>query len=298
MVIKLGRWRTDSLPFFLQAVPFGIAAQSDSNLLWLTAFSLAVPINLWAWLLALARRRAIMDTPTSRVASAAQGYVEIIGTGQPLSDTQLLSPLTQLPCLWYRFTAEERDNGEWKQTEQGESDLPFILDDGSGPCEIDPRGAEIHTTHKEIRTLGDRRTTEYILLKGDRLYALGEFKSGNGEHVLLDRRRDVGELLGEWKTDQTDLHRRFDLDRNGSIDEKEWELARRAAEREVEQRHREIRNQALHHFLAKPRWGKPFLISNHPPEKLGRRYGWLIAAHLFLLAGALVGAGWALNLPG
>jgi hypothetical protein len=298
MAIRLGRWRTDSLPFFLQAVPFGIAAQSDSSQLWLAAFSLAVAINLWAWLLALGRRRAIMDTPTSRVVSAAQGYAELVGTGQPLVDTQLLSPLTQLPCLWYRFTVEERDNGEWKQTEYGESDLPFILDDGSGPCEINPRGAEIHTTHKEIRTQGDLRTTEYILLKGDRLYALGEFKSDNGEQVPLDRRRDVGELLGEWKTDQTDLHRRFDLDRNGGIDEKEWELARRAAEREVEQRHREIRNQTLRHFLVNPRWGKPFLISNHPPEKLGRRYGWLIAAHLVLLAGALVGVGWALNLPG
>jgi hypothetical protein len=296
MVIRLGRWRTDSLPFFLQAVPFGIAAQSDSNQLWLLAFALAVPINLWAWLLALGRRRAIQDTPTSRVGSAAQGYVELVGTGQPLADTQLLSPLTQLPCLWYRFTLEEREEGEWKQKEHGESDLPFILDDGSGLCEIDPLGAEIHTTHKEIRTQGDQRTTEYILLKGDSLYALGEFRSDNGEHVLLDRRRDVGELMGEWKADQADLHRRFDTDKDGTIDEKEWELARRAAEREVEQRHREIRGQPMRHFLAKPRWGKPYLISNHPPEKLGRRYGWLIAAHLVLLTGALVGVGWALNL--
>jgi hypothetical protein len=298
MVFRLGRWRTDSLPFFLQVVPFGIAAQSDSSQLWLAAFSLAVLINLWAWLLVLGRRRAIMDTPTSRVASAAQGYVELMGAGQPLSDTQLVSPMTQLPCLWYRYTVEERNNNEWKQTDHGESDLPFILDDGSGPCEIDPRGAEIHTTHKETRTLGDRRTTEYILLKDDRLYALGEFNSDNGEHAVLDRRRDVGELLGEWKTDQADLHRRFDLDRNGGIDEKEWELARRAAEREVEQRHREIRTRPMRHFLAKPRWGKPYLISNHPPDKLGRRYGWLGAVHLILLGGALVGAGWALNLPG
>ncbi len=296
MVIKLGRWRTDSLPFFLQAVPFGIAAQSDSNPLWLLAFSLAVPINLWAWLLALGRHRAIQDTPTSRVASAAQGYVELVGTGQPLADAQLLSPLTQLPCLWYRFTVEEREEGEWKQKEHGESDLPFLLDDGSGPCEIDPQGAEIHTTHKEIRTQGDQRTTEYILLKGDSLYALGEFRSDNGEHVLLDRRRDVGELLGEWKTNQADLHHRFDTDKDGSIDEKEWELARRAAEREVEQRHREIRSQPVRHFLARPRWGKPYLISNHPPEKLGRRYSWLIATHLALLTGALVGVGWAWSL--
>ncbi|MBK9326896.1 MAG: hypothetical protein IPN00_11390 [Hydrogenophilales bacterium] len=297
MRIRIGRWRTDSLPFFLQVVPFGIAAQSDSNRLWLLAFTLAVLINLWAWLIALGRRRAIQDTPTSRVASAAQGYVELVGTGQPLADTQLLSPLSQLPCLWYRYTMEERDNGEWKQIEHGESDLPFMLEDGSGRCQVDPRGAEIHAAHQETRTQGDRRTTEHILLKGDSLYALGEFRSDNGEHVPLDRRRDVGELLGEWKADQTDLYGRFDLDGNGAIDAREWDLARRAAEREVEQRHREIRAQPTRHFLAKPRWGKPYLISNHPPEKLGRRYGWLIAAHFVLLTGALVGVSWALGLP-
>ena len=53
----------------------------------------------------------------------------------------------------------------------------------------------------------------------------------------------------------------------------------------------------MRHVLAKPRWGKPYLISNHPPEKLGRRYAWLSAAHLALMLAALVGMGWALNLP-
>lgn len=297
MRVRLGHWRSDALPFFLQAVPFGMAAQADSGKMWLLAFGLAAAINLWAWLLAMGRRRAIEDTPTSRVASAAQGYAELAGSGQPLPDTHLVSPVTQLPCLWYRYTVEERNNGEWKQTEHGESDLPFNLADDSGVCEIDPRGAEIHTAHKETRTLGDQRTTEWILLKGDRLYALGEFRSDNGEHVALDRRRDVGELLGEWKEDQADLHRRFDLDRDGAIDDQEWERARQAAEKEVDTRHREIRAQPTRHFMTRPRWGKTYLISNHPPEKLGRRYGWLIGIHLALLAGALAGAGWALRLP-
>jgi hypothetical protein len=42
-----------------------------------------------------------------------------------------------------------------------------MLEDGSGRCQVDPRGAEIHAAHQETRTQGDRRTTEHILLKGD-----------------------------------------------------------------------------------------------------------------------------------
>lgn len=300
MAIRLGRRRfglSHSLPFFLQAVPFGIAAQSNSGRLWLTAFALAAVINLWAWIFVLGRRRAMLDTPTSRVASAAQGFVELIGDGQPLADTQLISPYSQLPCLWYRYTLERREDGDWRQVEQGESDLPFNLADGSGSCEIDPQGAEISTTHQETLTRGDHRTTEHVLLNGDRLYVLGEFISVNGSHSLLDARRDVGDLLGEWKADQSDLRRRFDLDGDGAIDEREWRLARLAAEREVARQHREIRGQPTRHLLRKPASGKPFLISNHPPERLGQRYRWLSAAHLALLAGALFGIGWAMNLP-
>ena len=298
MGLKFGRWRSDTLPFFLQAVPFGFAAQTGTGQAWLLAFGLAAPINLWAWLMALRRRRAIADTPTSKVASAAQGFAELVGRAQAVDGVELVSPVTHLPCLWYRYVVEKRNNGEWKQTDHGESELPFLLDDGTGQCEIQPQGADIHTNHKETRTQGDERTTEYVLLKGDPLYALGDFRSDNGEHVRLDRRQDVGDLLGEWKDDPAALHRRFDLDRNGAIDDQEWQRARQAAEAEVDQRHRDIRTRPLRHVLAKPGRGTPFIISNHPPEKLGRRYAWLGAAHLALMLAALAGVGWAMNLPG
>jgi len=294
---RLRRRYQQGLPFFLQAVLLGIAFSAESPQVWLGVFAVAVLINLWAWIVALGWRRAIVDTPTSRVASAAQGFVELIGVGQPLADTQLVSPYTQLPCLWYRYTLERLQNDEWRQVGQGESDLSFNLEDDSGRCELDPVGAEILTTHKETRTQGDERHTEYVLLKGDRLYALGEFVSLNGAQTALDTRKDVGDLLAEWKTDQPELHDRFDLDRSGGIDEKEWQLARQAAEREVARRHQEIRNQSTQHRLQKPGSRKPYLIANYPPEKLGRRYAWLGAAYLALMLASLFGIGWAMHLP-
>lgn len=296
LALRLGWGGTEGLALFLQAVLFGLAFSAQSVQIWLPVFSLAALINLWAWIAAMQWRRAIVDTPTSRIASAAQGYVELIGVGQPLSDTQLLSPYTQLPCLWYRYVVERRRNGEWRHAEQGESDLPFNLEDESGRCEVDPAGAQILTTHKEIRTQGDQRQTEYVLLKGDRIYALGEFVRMNGAQVALNSRIDVGELLGEWKNDPMDLQRRFDLDRNGAIDENEWRLAQLAAKREVERRHQAIRNQPTRHLLRKPRARKPFLIANHAPEKLGRRYAWFSGAYLVLMLGCLLGIGWAMRL--
>jgi hypothetical protein len=286
------------LAFFLQAILLGFAFSAHSSQVWLSVFSAAALINLWAWLVALSWRRAIVDTPTSRVSSAAQGFVELMGIGLPLPERPLLSPFNQLPCLWYRFIEEKRENGEWRQVAQGESEVPFILDDDSGRCEVDPSGAEILTTHKETRAQGDRRYTEYVLLKGDRLYALGEFVSLNGSHTQLDTRRDVGDLLAEWKTDQPALKARFDLDQSGEIDDKEWQLARNAAKREVERQHREIRNQPTQHYLRKPGSRKPYLIANHAPEKLGRRYAVLGAIYLLLLLGCLFGIGWALGLSG
>lgn len=296
LALRLGWGSTEGLALFLQAVLFGLAFSLHSPRFWLPVFSLAALINLWAWIAAMQWRRAIVDTPTSRIASAAQGYVELIGVGQPLAATQLLSPYSQLPCLWYRFVVERRQNGEWRHADQGESDLPFNLEDETGRCEVDPVGAQILTTHKEIRTQGDQRQTEYVLLKGDRIYALGEFVSVNGAQVALNSRIDVGDLLGAWKSDQADLRRRFDLDRNGAIDEQEWQLAQLAAKREVERRHQEIRNQPTRHQLRKPRARKPYLIANHAPEKLGRRYAWFSAAYLVLMLGCLLGIGWAMRL--
>ena len=53
---------------------------------WALSAALVAGISLFAWLLAMRHVRAIGDTPTSRVASAAQGYVELRGTGRALGE--------------------------------------------------------------------------------------------------------------------------------------------------------------------------------------------------------------------
>jgi len=73
------------------------------------------------------------------------------------------------------------------------------------------------------------------------------------------------------------------------IDLKEWDLARRAAAREVKKTHQAIRSQPGVHIMRKPRDGRLFLLSDLDPYKLARRYGFWTAIQLLIAIGA--GAG-------
>ncbi len=98
--------------------------------------------------------RNIEDSPTSKIRSAAQGYVELKGTAQPLPNHPTIGKLTQKPCVWYRYTVEifqtirtpTQTNARWYLLDQGMSQSLFLLDDGTGQCVIQPWGAEIMPT--------------------------------------------------------------------------------------------------------------------------------------------------------
>ncbi len=285
------RFKGPWLPFILQLLPFAAIAGQSRFLPY--AFAFAATVNLGAWLVALGKKHNILDTPTSRIASAAQGYVELMGRGCAPAEGELLTPHSRLPCLWYRTRTLRRRGGQWEQVDSGESTASFVLDDSSGLCEIDPEGAEVLTTHSETRTVGDLRHIEEILLAGDRLYVIGQLTSRSGADLTLDRRQDLGDLLSEWKQDQAALHQRFDLDGNGEIDPREWQLAQRAAAREIEREHETRRQQPRRHLLGKPGGRALYLISNRDPESLGRRYAAFAWLHLALLLGSLYGVGWA-----
>ena len=258
---------------------------------WLTSLGLMATISLSAWLSALKRLRAVRDTPTSKVASAAQGYVELTGRGAAFGDTPLYSKLKLRPCLWYRYEIERRDSEkDWKTEDSGESFDSFLLRDESGVCVIDPEQAEISTRHKECWAIDDHRYTEWTLDLEDRLYVIGEFRTKNCA-LEFDSRVELNELLAEWKKDMPALHRRFDLNNDGELDEKEWALARQAAKRVVAKNQREIEANTDMHLIGRPRNGKPFLISNLAPEKLSQRYLLWSWAQLIILLGALIGLG-------
>jgi hypothetical protein len=273
-----------------------IGFQIGSTEAWPIILGLIGAISFFAWVGNLRRSRLILDTPTSRIASAAQGYVELTGRAKQTHDTPLLSKLTLQPCVWYRYTIEQRrsDDKGYDIVEQGASDDTILLDDGSGQCFVDPDFAEIITRHKQIWSKGDYRYTEYLLSPLDTLYAIGEFTTLGGANSNLDFKDDLNTLLTEWKRVKTKLHERFDLDKNGQIDPREWKLAVLAAKREVAKQHGETRLKDGVHLLRKPKDGRLFLLSNLPEEKLARKYVLWGGFHLLTFLGSIGGAAYLL----
>jgi hypothetical protein len=253
------------------------------------AFALLCFSGLLAWRGNTRRQRLVFDVPTSRIASAAQGYVELSGVVVEHAGEPLLAKLSQTPCVWYRYQIEKRDSdGDWRVQEYGESDQTFLVTDPSGDCVVDPEGAEITTWHKEVWTESEYRYTEHLLLPDDDLYALGEFTTLGYDASPQETRQQVGDLLTEWKSDRVELLRRFDANQDGELDLTEWEQARHAAAEQVGQAQRAQAAGSPIHLLGKSKDGRPFLLSNLGSAKLGRRYRLWAWTHLAVF---LVGCG-------
>jgi hypothetical protein len=306
---------------------------------WATAVSEAERLPFWAGttLLLLAtlislylvfrfyhRIRMISDTPTSRVRSAAQGYVELEGEGLLLKGDKRRSPLSGLSCLWYRYKIEKKvvsydSKGQrhtrWKTIDSGMSESLFLLRDETGECVIDPEGAEVTPNSEQswysdhagwhgplpsgggFISLGSKefRLTEARIDIGADLYLLGHFASVGGAQDLPGAREELRQLLVEWKRDPDKLLQNFDHNGDGHIDEQEWAGAIKVAKREVAQLRVELASQPLTHIIGQPEESqRPFIISTVSQHGMIRRFGYYAAAAIagFLVCGAA--ASWLL----
>ena len=265
----------------------GIKLQSGIG--WQISFVLIGLTSFWAWHANLKRYRIVADTPTSRIASAPQGYIELVGRGRQPPGDGLVSPLSGLPCLWYRYRVERKNGDRWEYVESGVSHDTFGVSDGSGQVLVDPEGAEILTSHKQVSNSGGYRKTEWTLIEGETIYVIGEHVTLGGPNAMLDKKADLTTLLAEWKQDKTALLARFDADRDGEISLDEWERARQAASDEVDRAHLDIRLKDGIHLMRKPAHGRPFLIANREVTALVRHFRLWSWAHLVLMMGALLG---------
>jgi hypothetical protein len=295
---------------------------------------LADPSDFWFWVLVLGAAvggggwfafrwlhlaRTIEDTPTSRIRSAAQGYVEIAGRCRPLPGSRNLAPLTQRPCVWWHYRIQRRTGSagdgkrrtKWSTVNAGRSEQPFALDDGTGECIVQPSGAEVlaaeHTTWYgdtpwptaapgRHRPFGEPeyRYFEERIYEHEQVYALGQFRTHSG---LGDRdlQAEVGSMLAEWKADQAALAARFDTDRDGRVSLEEWERAREEARRTVAQRHLEEPLPAARHVLGRPGPGRLFVIAAVEQGALARRFRRRALLAFLGFAAAVYALGWLLQ---
>lgn len=289
MLVSLRRGYGDLVTSGGQIILLIIGFQTESRLGMFVCVALIAPLSLIAWISAWRRARAVADTPTSRIASAAQGYVELIGIGKPLGGQPVISPANHLPCLWYRYRIEHRDSdNKWTLESQGESEASFILDDGSGECLVDPVGAEMLVSKKDQWTQGERRFTQWLFVERQKIYVLGQFATLGSVTLELNAGEDVKHLLAEWKTRPAELLQRFDLNQDGRIDLQEWGLARLQAKREVAASHRELHNSSELHVMLRPEDGRFYLISDIDPGKLATKYRWWSWFHVVVFFGALI----------
>lgn len=253
---------------------------------WRLSVGCTALLALCAWLMVLTRLRVFSDTPMSVVASAAQGYVAIRGSGRQFEGYPVFAPHRGVPCLWYRYRIEHRHDRKWTTESVEESSTSFIVDDGTGCCTVDPEGAEVLVSQRQSWTDGDERYTLELVLPGECVQLLGEFRTLGGDTADLNPKRDTSELLRHWKQDMSHLVRQYDRNADGAIDLQEWEFARRDAEREVQLIHRDIRAQPHTHSVARCASGRPYIISTREPKRvvLGLRLWAAGHALSFLLA--------------
>ena len=174
--------------------------------------------------------------------------------------------------------------------------MPFLLDDGTGQCLVNPCGAEVFpgasdvwygpSEWPEVRIpkgtgifgwlvdacMTDKyRYTEHRLQSNEHVCALGAFRSVGGASV--ENPDDaVAELLRQWKHDQATLLARFDRDHDGSLNSAEWEQARAAARKQVlEGRAAEPLSPRVN-VLGDPADGRAFLLAVSDGESLAQRF--------------------------
>ncbi|MBF0219872.1 MAG: hypothetical protein HQL49_10150, partial [Gammaproteobacteria bacterium] len=227
--------------------------------------------------------RMMSDTPTAKIATAAQGYAELEGRGKLLDGEPITSPLTNEKCLWYRYRVEERNRSgknEWRVIERGVSEHLFAVDDESGESVVDPDGAEVIPNQRrrwqdDSRYGGGRgeasllslligksqyRFTQELILPHSDLYLIGRFQTLGNAAEMVDDREALRTLLASWKADQATLLRRFDKDNSGHIDATEWEAARQAARQELLQQRLQRAGGAVTHLISRAETlNRPFI---------------------------------------
>ncbi len=262
-------------------------------LFWKLALIAAEPLLFWFGFRWWRRARLIEDTPTSRIRSAAQGYVELSGRAQLPAGSEVLSPLSRRPCVWWQFRIEQKRrsgrNTRWQTINSGISPTPFLLVDETDTCLVNPLGAEVFPADKSTwygsspwpnsveagffgRFAADYRYTEHRIYQHERVDAIGEFRSLGGVRAT-DAEQRSAELLRQWKQDQPGLLQRFDENRDGLLSQKEWETTRRAARRQVDTTAIEAAV-PQHHVLGRPAGDQPFLLAACELGQVARRYRW------------------------
>ena len=304
---------------FLALKHWAKTGPADDFWLWAIGLLIAALVSFVFSFITLHRKRIIEDTPTSKIRSAAQGYIELIGHGQLMEGQPIIAPLTGTICTWYKYSVDEHrqsgKNSKWVTIRSGTSEELFLIKDDTGQCIIDPEDAHVTSVNKDVwhssevnpqgsplavkkkktffSGLGLNRRyryTEERLHTDESLYAIGLYKTVGGAGTKFDINEDVRELIREWKTDSEALIKKFDADNNGAIDLQEWQKVRQAAYDHVVEMHGKQKSLPPVNIMTKTNDSRrPYILSAVEENDLIRRlhiYSVLLLS-LFILCGSI-----------
>jgi hypothetical protein len=263
--------------FFCKELTDDIIQQALFGLVLLALFAFA--FNWWRYL-------AIAKAPVSSIAAAAQGYIEL--NGLATKEPPIITPLHGDPCVWYRSWAYARDHKNlWRLVDYTQSHNVFQLEDDSGVCRVNPHGAEVVHMLKKTSFQHNHRYVEEYLPANQPLYLIGYLDTRHHFTSEETIKKHMGHLISDWKENPTKMLFRFDLDRNGEIDQSEWEKARAQARAEVSLQQM---NQAHtgDYEIAAPTNGQLYLLSGMSPDFLRNSYRCWVITHLAVLTGLLI----------
>jgi hypothetical protein len=148
----------------------------------------AAGATLWKGFAFLKYYRLITGTPTSRIRSAHQGYVEVIGHIIAGENEPLIAPLSGRECVWYRYSVSCLESGgktkHWNVKRSGESDAWFQINDGTATALIDPTGATVRTENTRV-WYGDTANPSISHLTNQQFQHSSNQSSGFSVNTLL-----------------------------------------------------------------------------------------------------------------
>ena len=193
-------------------------------------------------------KRRIENTPTSKIRSMAMGMVEAHGQAKRLY--ALVSPISSLPCVYYRIKKyrrkrfasrshmfSSRSDSQWALVSITSSNsVPFLLEDETGAVQVNPAGARLqtrtnHSGYGSGASLPFMRNEEHnenerweeeVIPAGTHVYILGFAQHAPTAPPTQTLREELQQL----KTDPSRMQQ-YDTNADGHIDAEEWDQARK-----------------------------------------------------------------------
>ncbi|MDY0189560.1 MAG: GIDE domain-containing protein [Desulfuromonas sp.] len=257
-------------------------------------------VALWGAVHFWRLKQRIENTPTSKARSAAMGMIEVSGRAQRMY--ALVSPISQLPCVYYCLKKYQRSkrNDTWHVTQVTSSgNVPFVLTDDTGSILIDPQGAQLKPQFSTEGVPGQsnilfssasesnhyEKWKEEVLHEGCNLYVLGFARSVDDNGSAKNISHSVAKKLRDLKSDKAAMQA-YDADNDGHISTAEWDRARSDMEQQAlrEKLHNSQQRSNKQLLIgAPPQKGLPFIIAETASEThLTRNYSWYAPVLLFV----------------